>query len=192
MLAANYNALVALLGCAMLLLISACTSHPPLKTADYVSPEQFAGDWYVVANIDYFAERNKVEGKVSYVPTSKPGIYDDIFSARDGSFDAPRKQLKGWAKSLNEQNTEYRSTFYWIIRSRFSVIHIEPNWMLLGHKNRKLAWIMARQPKLSDANYAKALQILSVRGFDTAQVKRVPQFREDIGRDGYHVVKSKK
>jgi len=104
-------------------------------------------------------------------------------------FNAPRKSLKGWAKPVNAENTEYLAVFYWVLRSRFSVLHKEDDWMLLGHRNQKLGWVMSRSQSLAEESYQQALTIFESKGFDPAAFSKVPQFPEDIGKSGYQTVK---
>ena len=40
-----------------LLLVTACSSYPPVKTADYVDLQRFMGEWYVIASIPTFIEK---------------------------------------------------------------------------------------------------------------------------------------
>jgi len=174
----------------ILISLSACTTYPPLEKAKYVDAERFKGSWYVIANIPYFAERNKVASKTTY-KHRQGSVYDDIFEARDGDFSSEPKKIKGKARSLNEQNNEWRSTFYWVLNFKFSVIHVDPNYelMLLGHKSRKYGWVMARNPKISQEDYQRALNIFEKRGYDTSNFSKVPQFPEQIGQTGFQQTK---
>ena len=167
------------------LVLSACatTKHPPLQTAPYVDPDRFDGQWYVIANIPYFAERDKVDSRTIY-KHRKGNLYDDIFISRDKSFDAKEDVLKGKVRILNENNTKWRSTFYWVVNFTFDVLHVEQNyqWMLLGHPSRDYGWIMAREKSLSDEDYQTAMSILAERGYDTARFELVPQFEYQLNQ----------
>lgn len=166
--------------------LMACVSYPPLEKAEFVDAEQFKGSWYVIANIPYFAERNKVGSKTTYLHREGK-LYDDIFEAHDQNFDSDYKKLVGKVKSLNEQNNEWRSTFYWVINFKFAVLHVDPDYelMLLGHKSRKYGWVMARDRQISESDYQRALDTFKQRGYDISQFKKVPQLPEDIGQPGF-------
>ena len=61
-------ALVSLLG---LGLLAACSSEsPPLTLAPDVDLSRYAGRWYVITNIPYFAERGNVGAYVEYARRS--------------------------------------------------------------------------------------------------------------------------
>lgn len=179
--------LIALLSC--LFLLSACATHPPLQQAKYVDPDRFAGEWFVIANIPYFGERNKVESRTSYIKQG-PNDYADIFAAKTGSFDAPLEETVGRARSLNDSNTEWLAVFYWVFRFKFNVVHMDEDYqlMLLGHRSRDYGWVMARNNTISDADYQRAMQLFEANGYDTSRFSKVPQRPEDLGKPGYQVV----
>jgi len=106
---------------ASFMLLMGCATHLPLQTESYVDADRFIGEWYVISNIPYFAERNKVASKTIYRKVGE-NQYQDIFESRDGSFDSEIDQLVGSVKSLNAQNTQWQSTFYWVMRFKFEVI----------------------------------------------------------------------
>lgn len=174
-------------------LLSACASknYPVLKTADYVDPEKFAGKWYVIANIPYFAEKNKVGSYTIYRKREKEGVYDDIFVSRKENFSNPEKQLKGRVVIQNESNTQWKSTFYWFISFTFDVLHIENDHQenyqiaLLGHPSREYGWVMARSNTISEEKYQNAMAVFKDRGYNTSQFLKVPQLAEHIGQAGF-------
>ena len=175
----------------VVLTFTACTTHPPLKEARYIDPDRFVGDWYVIANIPYFAERNRVDSKTTYIKRG-PNKYDDIFQSRSKSFDNEMETLKGSAKSLNANNTEWLSRFYWIMTFRFNVLDVDDDYqiMLFGHKSRDYGWVMSRNKFISDEEYQRAMRIFADNGYDSSRFKKVPQQPEDIGKDGYQYAKN--
>ena len=72
-------------------LFGCATSKPPLKTVKHVELPRYMGDWRVIANIPYFAERGLVDSIESYGLRSD-GKIANWFRARKGSFDAPQKR----------------------------------------------------------------------------------------------------
>ena len=168
--------------------LCACASkdYPPLETVDYVEPDKFAGKWFVIANIPYFAEKNKV-GSYTIYRKREGRIYDDIFSAHEKDFSKPAKQLKGRVKIVNESNTRWKSTFYRVINFTFEVVHIEGDYdiALLGHPSRDYGWVMARTNTISSNQYENAMTVFRERGYDTAKFFKVPQLPEQIGQVGF-------
>jgi len=170
----------------MLSFLSACTTNQPLKSVEFIDPERFVGEWYVIANIPYFAERNKVASKVIYQKLGEEK-YADIFESRKNNFDAPLDRLVGKVRSMNENNTRWKSTFYWVVNFSFDIIDIDPEYqiMLLAHPSREYGWVMARQQRISDQEYQRAMQIFKQNNYDTSLFSKVPQFPDDIGKAGF-------
>ena len=174
----------------ILVCISGCTSYPPLnKTADYVDPDRFAGQWYVISNIPYFAERNKVASRTTYKRRGD-NLFDDIFESKNKSFDAELKRLEGTVKSINDENTRWQSTFYKVIKFKFDVLDVNPDYsvVLLGHPSRKYGWVMARQNTISDADYQIAMQTFADNGYDLTKFGKVPQLPEQLNQPGFHTI----
>jgi apolipoprotein D and lipocalin family protein len=47
--------------------------------------------------------------------------------------------------------------------------------MAVGHPSRDYGWIMARDKRMSDADYAAVLEALAAQGYDKAKFRKVPQ-----------------
>jgi len=172
-----------------LFLIKSDPPNSPLKTVSYIDSNQFTGEWYIISNISYFGEKNKVGSKTTYLKIGE-NEYQDIFEAHEGSFDNELERLVGKAKSRNKENTQWQSTFYKIIRFRFEVIAVDSDYqiMLFGHRTRNYGWVMARTPSISDAQYQQAMQTFHDNGYDTSRFAKVPQTPEDLGKTGFHYV----
>ncbi|MDZ7791098.1 MAG: lipocalin family protein [Xanthomonadales bacterium] len=173
--------LLALSGCAMM------RGGPPLETVDEVNLERYMGEWYVIANIPYFGERGNVAGRAIY-RMRDDGRMDDIYRYRDGSFEAPVEEMTGVAWVVDEDsNAEWKVQFYWPIRFGYYIVGLDDDyrWTVVGHPSREYAWIMAREPELSDERYQSLLNLLEARGFDASQLKKVPQRPEQVGQPGF-------
>ena len=65
------------------------TKNPPLTHfINHVDADQFKGDWFIISNIPYFAERNKVASKASYIKLGD-NKFKDVFTSQERSFQAP-------------------------------------------------------------------------------------------------------
>jgi apolipoprotein D and lipocalin family protein len=106
---------------------------------------------------------------------------DNIFLFRRGSLDAPLEQWKGvaWVKN-KETQAEWRVQFIWPFRVPYLVIDLDPEyqWSVVGYPNRKLAWVLSRQPTMDDAIYQGILKRLAAQGYDPAKLVKVPQRTE--------------
>lgn len=165
------------------------SSQQPLETTDYVDPNRFTGEWYVISNIPYFAERNKVASKTTYMKIGDDE-YQDIFEYKQGSFDNESNTVVGTAKCLNSANTKWQSTFFGIMTFKFEILEVDEDYeiMLIGHRSRDYGWVMARSSKIDDQEYQRAMQIFTDNGYDSSKFGKVPQHRSDIGQHGYQIV----
>ena len=158
------------------------TKNPPLTHfINHVDADQLKGDWFIISNIPYFAEKNKVASKASYIKLGD-NKFKDVFTSQEKSFQAPVEILTGTAKTLNSSNTQWQSTFYYVIRFNFEVVYINHDYsfMLLAHKSRKYAWIMARSKTVSDSAIVNAMKIFQKNGYDLSKFRLVPQHPEQL------------
>jgi apolipoprotein D and lipocalin family protein len=167
--------LLPLLGLALL---SGCaTKQPPLQPVSFVNIPRFMGDWWVIAHIPYFLERDTFDTKDTY-RLREDGRIDNIFTFRKGSHEAPEKTWKGLAWVVDtKSNAEWRVQFLWPIALPYYVLYLDPDYrfMAVGHPSRDYGWIMARDKTMSDADYAEVLRALEAQGYDASRFRKVPQ-----------------
>lgn len=155
------------------------TSGPPLKTVARVDLNRYMGDWRVIANIPYFAEKGLVDSVESYALRTD-GRIDNWFTFRKGSFDAPQKKITALAWVHDPQtNAEWRVRFFGVITVDYLVLDLDPEyrWTVVGHPSRNYGWIMARSKSLPDSTYRGILKRLEAQGYDPKRFVKVPQVR---------------
>ena len=67
---------------AITLVMASCSSQKPMPAVDYVDLERFMGDWYVIANIPTFLEKD------AYNPVETYRLDDDGSVATTFTFNA--------------------------------------------------------------------------------------------------------
>ncbi len=151
---------------------------PPLKTVDHVDLPRYMGDWYVIANIPYFAEKNCYDSIESYA-LRPDGKIDNWFRCRKGSFEAPLKQKATAIATVDDPGTNaaWHVHFFKIISVKYLILDLDPNyqWVLVGHPSRRYGWIMARTPTMDESLYERILNAAGQQGYDTAKFQKVPQ-----------------
>jgi len=175
-------------GCMALLVLAGCATdnQPPLTLAKQVDLDRYAGRWYIIANIPYFAERGKVGSffDVSFVD----GKVLDIYSGRDKTFGAPLKSftMNGYVVP-DTGNARWRESPFWPIYLSYLVLWVDPDYhyALVGYPGRGYGWILSRSPKIDDATVQSLLARFGGEGYDTSQFRRVPQAPEQIGKPSY-------
>jgi apolipoprotein D and lipocalin family protein len=150
---------------------------PPLRTVSKVDLPRFMGDWRVIANIPYFAERDAYDSVESYA-LRPDGKIANWFVFRRGSWDAPLKRFDFSAEVVNTQtNAEWRVRFLPLVKVAYLIIDLDPDyqWTVIGHPSRRYGWIMARERTLPDSVYAGILSRLAAQGYDPSKFVKVPQ-----------------
>jgi apolipoprotein D and lipocalin family protein len=150
----------------------------PLQTVPHVDLPRYMGDWYVIANIPYFAEKNCFDSVESYA-LRPDGDIDNWFTCRKKSFDAPMEREASARASVKDKssNAAWRVRFFKIISVQYLILDLDPNyqWVAVGHPSRNYGWIMARTKTLPDATYQGILRRLGEQGYDVAKFEKVPQ-----------------
>ena len=164
---------------AVLTALTGCASvQEPLRTVAHVDLPRYMGDWYVIAEIPYFAEKNCVDSIESYA-LRPDGDIDNWFTCRKKSFDAPlERQATARATVVDKtSNAVWRVRFFKIFSVKYLILDLDPQyqWVAVGHPSRKYGWIMARAKTLDAETYQKILRGLGDQGYDTSKFQKVPQ-----------------
>ncbi|MEM7217824.1 MAG: lipocalin family protein [Pseudomonadota bacterium] len=170
-------AAIAALALACVLVAAGCASAPPLRTAEYVDLERFAGDWFVIATIPTPFERNAYRAVESYSPPAD-GRIDTTFSFNRGGFDGERKTYRPTAFVRGDgSNAVWGMQFIWPFKAEYRIVHVDSAYQVtvIGRSKRDYAWIMARDAVLTPAAYAELVGILRDEGYDVDKLRRVPQ-----------------
>lgn len=168
---------LAFVGCASTASQKMAKPKTALRTVHYVDLPRFMGDWRVIANIPYFAEKGCVDSIESYA-LRPDGRIENWFTYRKKSFAAPQKTIKAQAAVVNRQtNAEWRVKFFGLIKVPYLVIDLDPNyqWTVIGHPSRDYGWIMARERTLPAPTYEAILDRLAAQGYDPGRFALVPQ-----------------
>lgn len=174
-------AVLVLSGCALL------APKEPLPTVESVDLDRYMGQWYVIANIPYFGERGNVAGRAIYRQRDD-GRMDDIYIYKKGDFDAPDERLEGVAWVVDERSrAEWKVRFYWPLSFGYYIVGLDEDyqWSMVGHPTRNYAWIMAREPTMDEALYARLLARFEALGYDASELQKVPQLPEQVGEPGF-------
>jgi apolipoprotein D and lipocalin family protein len=158
---------------------SGCASmQQPLRPVSHVDLQRYMGDWFVIANIPYFAEKNCVDSIESYALRTD-GRIDNWFTCRKKSFDAPMKRRASAVATVTDKqgNAEWTVRFFKIVPVKYVILDLDPDyrWVAVGHPSRRYGWIMARSKTLDDPTYRAILARLAGQGYDPDKFRLVPQ-----------------
>lgn len=171
-----YQSFLTLTAC-LILMGCQSMSKPPLETVDYVDIERFMGDWYVIANIPTFIEKEAHNAVESY-ELNADGTIATTFTFRQGSFEG---ELKSYHPTGFIENTDTNALwgmqFVWPIKADYRIVYLKDDYsqVIIGRNKRDYVWIMARSPQISEQDYAYLLELIADMGYDTDKVQQVPQ-----------------
>ncbi len=160
-----------------LLLVSACATKPPMPTVESVDLNKFMGDWYVIANIPTFIERDAYNAVESYA-LDEDGNIPTTFTFNKGGFDGPLKTYKpkGFIKD-SSNNSLWGMQFIWPIKADYRIAYLSDDYqqVIIARKARDYVWVMARSPKISDADYQALTAEVEQLGYSLDKLRKVPQ-----------------
>lgn len=162
------------LGCAAL---TGCSSNPPMAAVKNVELARFMGDWYVIADIPAWPERDAFNEVESYAPRPD-GRVQTTLRFRDGGFDGKVKTMHPIGTVLPQTgNARWNMQFIWPFQAEYVVAYLDPDYRstIIGRSKRDYVWIMARTPELSDAQYENLVAEVRKLGYESSLLRKVPQ-----------------
>lgn len=160
------------------IVLGACAARgPQMETVDFVDLNRFMGDWYVIANIPTFLEKNAYNAVETYA-MNDDGSIQTTFTFRKGSFDGEQKEFNPKGFVTNTQtNATWGMRFVWPIKADYRIIFLDEDYSMtvIARQKRDFLWIMARTPNISTADYQKLVDLAESVGYDVSKILRVPQ-----------------
>lgn len=161
----------------ILLFAPAAICGTELKTVDYVDIPRFMGDWYVIAIIPNFVEKNAYNSIESY-RLNEDGTIATTYTFRIGAPDGKKKVMHPKGKIYDTKtNAEWRMRVFWPFWAKYLIIDLADDYRYtaIGVPNRKWLWIMSRSPQMSDEDYSRVLQNLEKQGYELDKIQKIPQ-----------------
>ena len=148
----------------------------PLPLASPVDLARFMGDWHVIAATPTFIDRD-AHGAVESYRLEADGAIAATYVFRDG-VDGPqrRHEPRGFVRA-GTGNAVWGMQFVWPIRADYRIAWLAPDYsqVIVAREARDYAWIMARQPRIAEADLQRHMTFLATHGYDVATIRRVPQ-----------------
>ncbi len=159
------------------LVVSGCRTETPMPTVTEVDLQRYQGNWYVIAAIPSYLERNAYNAMESY-SWGADGRMRTTFRYRNGSFTAPVKSMHpvGTVRPGTGQAI-WGMQFIWPIQAEYRVVYLDSNYqtVIVGRSKRDYVWIMARTPDLPLAVYERLVERVARLGYDVGKLRTVPQ-----------------
>jgi apolipoprotein D and lipocalin family protein len=157
--------------------LTACSDGPMPRLAEYVDLDRYAGRWYVISEIPYFAERGNV-GSSFDIAFGADGTLTDVYTGYPKTFDAKPTiaTLTGYVVP-NTGNAKWMERPFWPLSLPYLILYVDPDYRfaLVGYPGLKYGWVLARDPVMDEATYRALLARFAEQGYDIGQFERVPQ-----------------
>ena len=157
------------------------TSTNSMPVVDYVDLDRFMGDWYVIANIPTFLEKDAYNPLENY-KLEKDGTISTTFTFNKGSLDGPEKiyRPRGFVTD-KETNAIWGMQFIWPIKADYRIVYLDNNYQqtIIGRNSRDYAWIMARTPTISEDDYSKLVDYIVSLGYDISDLQKATHANND-------------
>jgi len=145
-----------------------------LTTVAAVDLERYLGHWYEIARLPAWFQR-KCSGDTSATYTRSANGIEVLNRCRTArGFD----EARGIARIVEPQsNAKLQVSFfsllgwrpvwgdYWVIQ-----LAADYSWAVVGEPSRRYAWVLAREPQLSEATLAAIMAKLEQQGYDPQQL----------------------
>jgi apolipoprotein D and lipocalin family protein len=143
-------------------------SLKPMPVVDYVDLERFMGEWYVIATIPTFLEKDAFNPVETY-QMSSDGSIATTFTFNKGSLNGPEKiyRPRGFIEDKST-NAIWGMQFIWPIRADYRIVYLDDDYQqtIIGRKNRDYVWIMARTPMISKVDFSNLVSRVGALGYD--------------------------
>jgi apolipoprotein D and lipocalin family protein len=161
-------------------LLAGCTvptANVP-QTVAAVELPRYIGSWYELAR---FPNRFQDGGgrNCTAVTATYTAREDGWIGVENRCLDGTAERVaRGRAYVVEGSNgARLRVSFFWPFYGDYWVIGLDPEyrWAVVGAPGRDYLWVLSRTPELPAADYARAVGIAQVQGFDVGRLQRTPQ-----------------
>ena len=159
----------------LIFLIFGCTMNSnKIELVESVDIDKFMGDWYVIANIPTFIEKDAFNAIESY-KLNDDGTIATTFTFNQGSFDGPLKTYRPKGFVIPDSNNAlWGMQFIWPIKADYRIAYLDANYQqtIIGRNSRDYVWIMARTSTISEQDYSKLVDQVESLGYNIDNLQK--------------------
>jgi apolipoprotein D and lipocalin family protein len=148
----------------------------PIHTVENVDLNRFMGDWYVIASIPTFIEKEAFNAVESY-RMDEDGTIATTFKFNKGGYDGPVKVYnpRGFVRD-KQSNAVWDMQFVWPFKAEYRIIFLSEDYSqtVIGRSKRDYVWIMSRNKTIPDTDYARILKFIEDQQYDLSTLRVVP------------------
>lgn len=156
--------------------LSACQNLPSLKTVEKVDVDRFMGDWYVIAAIPTFMERDPYN-PVEHYDMNPDGTIATTFTYNQGALDGKLKVYHPTGFVVpGSGNAEWKMQFLWPFKSEYLITYLSDDYQhtIVARNKRDYVWLMSRKPAIDQATYNDLVAKIKAWGYDTSKLEIFP------------------
>ena len=162
--------------------LAGCATKPPegmqpVALVPHVDLQRFMGDWYVIASIPTFLEKEAFNAKESY-RMEADGTIPTVFTFNKGAPDGEAKRYESRATVMDTAtNAVWGEQYVGPFKADYRISSLTPDYteVVVAREKRDNVWIMARTPTIPEADLARLTAFVGSQGYDVAKLRRVPQ-----------------
>lgn len=149
----------------------------PMPPVGDVDLPRFMGEWYVIAQIPTFIERDAYDSVERYA-LREDGRIRTTFTWRHGGFDEKLRTMHP-VGTVREGTGDavWGMQFVWPFKAEYVIAWLDPGYgqTIVARSKRDYVWLMARTPSIPEADYAAHVERIRALGYDVSKLRRVPQ-----------------
>jgi apolipoprotein D and lipocalin family protein len=151
----------------------------PLPVVPALDLDRYAGTWHEIARYPNVFERMCVRDVTARYTLNANGTIAVVNACR--TEDGTLKSAEGLARVVGPAKLEVRFAPAWLgwlpfVWGDYWVIELAPDYSyaVVGEPSREYLWILARDPRMDDATYARIAAGLARFGYDPGRLLRNP------------------
>jgi len=105
------------------------------------------------------------------------GRIQTTFRFRKGALDGPEKTMHPVGTvTPGTGGAVWGMQFIWPIQAEYVIAYVDADYQqtIVGRSKRDYVWLMARTPRISDADYEARIRQIQALGYDVSKIRRVP------------------
>lgn len=154
-----------------------------MKTVSNVEIDRFMGDWFVIASIPTFAEKD-AHNPTEHYTLNPDGTVKTTFRFRKGGPSGELKELN--AKGFVQENQAiWGMQFIWPIKADYRIICLDQDYQvsMVGRNKRDYLWIMSRTQPMPEATLQKMITFAESVGYDSEKISLTSWQLDQISSD---------
>ena len=167
----------------VLLMLAGCAVPQPdattPRTVESVDLGRYAGVWHEAARFPTSFQDSaslRCEETTATYALRPDGQVDVVNACVNALAEGrPRRVARGVAYAVEGSgNARLRVSFFRPFYGDYWVIGLAPDyrWAVVGAPRRDYLWVLSREPRMAEADYAAAVEIARREGFDVGRLRR--------------------